>query len=218
MAAQQQSRSQMAQTTTGLHRILSHPFVYDAFQSLLGGESARRLIAAQYVRARDGETVIDIGCGTGNMLASLPEDVHYHGFDLSPHYIEAARRRHGKRRNCQFHCADVATLGEALVPRCDIAIAYGLLHHLDDHEAAKFFRILHPMLPPGGRVVTIDNTLIPGQHPLARELIRRDRGRNVRSPEGYLALVPELYAGKEVAIRHDLLRVPYTLLIMTCSK
>lgn len=208
----------MAQTTTGLHRLLSHPIVYDTFQSLLGGESARRIIAAQYIRARSGDTVIDIGCGTGNMLAALPEGVRYHGYDLSPQYIEAARRRHADRGNCQFHCADIAALDSDPIPDCDLAIAFGLLHHLDDDQAAEFFRILHPKLPPGGRIVTIDNTLIPGQHPVARELIRRDRGRNVRSPEGYLSLVPDGYAGKEVAIRHDLLRVPYTHLIMTCTK
>lgn len=208
----------MAQTTTGLHRLLSHPIVYDAFQSLLGGESARRAIAAQYIRARSGDTVIDIGCGTGNMLAALPEGVRYHGFDLSPQYIEAARRRHADREDCQFHCADIAVLDSDRIPDCDLAIAFGLLHHLDDDEATEFFRILRPKLPPGGRIVTIDNTLIPGQHPVARELIRRDRGRNVRSPEGYLCLVPDGYAGKEVAIRHDLLRVPYTHLIMTCTK
>ncbi len=208
----------MAQTTTGLHRLLSHPMVYDGFQSLLGGESARRVIAAQYIRARSGDTVIDIGCGTGNMLAALPEGVRYHGYDLSPQYIEAARRRHADRGDCQFHCADIAALDNDRIPDCDLAIAFGLLHHLDDDEATEFFRILHPKLPPGGRIVTIDNTLIPGQHPVARELIRRDRGRNVRSPEGYLSLVPDDYAGKEVAIRHDLLRVPYTHLIMTCTK
>lgn len=208
----------MAQTTTGLHRLLSHPLVYDAFQSLLGGESARRIIAAQYIRARSGDTVIDIGCGTGNMLAALPEGVRYHGFDLSSRYIEAARRRHADSGNCQFHCADIAVLDSDRFPDGDLAIAFGLLHHLDDDEATEFFRILHPKLPPGGRIVTIDNTLIPGQHPVARELIRRDRGRNVRSPEGYLSLVPDGYAGKEVAIRHDLLRVPYTHLIMTCTK
>lgn len=208
----------MAQTTTGLHRLLSHPSVYDTFQSLLGGGSARRLIAAQYIRARSGDTVIDIGCGTGNMLTALPEGVRYHGFDLSPPYIEAARRRHRNHGDCQFHCADIATLDGHRIPGCDLAIAFGLLHHLDDAEATEFFRILYPKLPPDGRIITIDNALIHGQHPIARELVRRDRGRNVRTPEGYLSLVPDLYAGKEVAIRHDLLRVPYTHLIMTCTK
>src|SRR5690606_117315 len=180
----------MAQTTTGLLGLLSHPLIYDTFQSLLGGAAARRRIADEYIGARSGDRVVDIGCGTGNMLSVLPAGVRYHGYDLSTAYIKAARRKHGASPNWSFHCADVTVLEDRELPTFDIAIAFGLLHHLDDAQATALLQSLHRYLPPGGRVVTMDNAFVDGQQPVARELIRHDRGCNVRSPDGYLALVP----------------------------
>ena len=82
--------------------ILSIPLLYDVFQFVARGSGYRERLARMYIRARPGDKVLDLGCGTGAMLACLP-DVDYVGIDMSQAYIDACRRRHGGRGS--FHCA-----------------------------------------------------------------------------------------------------------------
>lgn len=61
---------------------------------------------------RDGETVLDAGCGTGSLTFALAErakSARIHGIDLSPVYIEyAAQRSHEAR--LEFRVGDVCAL------------------------------------------------------------------------------------------------------------
>lgn len=206
----------MSQVTTGIRRILSNSVAYDAFQALVGATRARRLISADHLRARPGMTIVDVGCGTASTLDFLPEGVRYFGFDLARAYIEAARARYGDRGT--FLCADVTRIGADELPQCDLAIAIGVLHHLDDEGARDLLASLHERLAPGGRLVTVDPAFEPGQSWLARAMIQRDRGQNVRDAAGYLELVPTSFARRTSVVRHDLLRIPYTHAILECTK
>lgn len=202
----------MSQTTSGLRAALSLPSVYDFVQNLVGARRARRELSAHYLRPQPECLMVDVGCGTGEMLEALPADIRYVGFDLSQRYIDSARARYGDR--ARFECLDVAQAGSLDIHNIDLALAFGLLHHLDDHEVCGLLRTLKRLLKPGGRVVTIDPTLTPGQHPIAAFVARRDRGRNVRSPEAYRALACAVFDQVESEVRHDLLRIPYSHCIL----
>lgn len=198
----------MSQTTSGLRAALSLPSVYDFVQNLVGAARARRELIAHYLRAESGQLFVDVGCGTGEMLDFLPAGVRYVGFDLSQRYIDSARRRYGER--ARFECLDVAEAGRLDIHDVDIALAFGLLHHLDDHEVLGLLQTLARLLGPNGRILTIDPTLSPGQHPVAAFVARRDRGQNVRSPDAYRALAAQVFDRVECEVRHDLLRIPYS--------
>lgn len=205
----------MAQKTTGLHSILSAPWAYDFLQNALGARKARDRIIREHVRPGPSVTVLDIGCGTGEIVPHLPTGVSYHGFDLSPLYIESATRRFGDRAT--FHCMDIVDYQPAANGQpADVVLAIGILHHLDDDVAIKLMRAARSKLKPGGRLVTMDGTLVKGQSPMARKLILRDRGQNIREPEGYAGLARQSFEDVKVTIRHDLLYVPYTHCVMEC--
>ncbi|KAB8317103.1 methyltransferase domain-containing protein [Tolypothrix campylonemoides VB511288] len=206
----------MAQVTSGIRTILSVPWIYDASQALLGAHRSRRILAREHLRASAGQHVVDVGCGTGEILAYLPDGIDYHGFDLSPDYIAGARMRYGARG--RFECADITQLARDAIPPCDLAIAIGLLHHLDDDGAASLLSHLAARLAPGGRLVTVDGVWEPGQSRVARALLARDRGQNIRDAEGYLGLVPSCFASRALVIRRDLLHVPYSHAIMECVR
>lgn len=87
----------MSQITSGLRAALSLPSVYDFVQNLVGARRARHALSAQYLRLQPHQWMVDVGCGTGEMLDALPEGVHYVGFDLSQRYIDSARTRYGDR-------------------------------------------------------------------------------------------------------------------------
>ena len=83
--------------------VLGIPAAYRLFFLIVGGD-VRKIYTTEYVKAKPGEKVLDIGCGPGDILEYLP-DVKYTGFDLSPEYIEAAKKRFGNRG--RFFCNDV---------------------------------------------------------------------------------------------------------------
>ncbi|MEA5122811.1 class I SAM-dependent methyltransferase [Xanthomonas floridensis] len=206
----------MAQKTTGLHAILSAPWAYDLLQNLLGARKGRTQLIRDHIRPGPESTILDIGCGTGEIVPHLPKDSSYHGFDLSALYIDSAKRRFGHRAT--FHCMDIADYQpEDDSKLADVVLAVGILHHLDDGIACKLIEGARSKLKPGGRLITMDGTLVEGQSSMARNLILRDRGQNIRTPDGYRALAEKAFDRIQMRIRHDMIYVPYTHCIMECS-
>jgi SAM-dependent methyltransferase len=173
------------QRQRGLFSLLRHASVYETLQSVLGAEGVRERFARLYIRAISGDRVLDIGSGTGRILAHLP-DVEYHAFEPNVHYVQCAQRAFGERGT--FHPGYfTAHHARTLIP-FDIVILSAVLHHLSDDDAIELFGLLRMVLKPGGRVVTLDNVIVDRQNPIAKLLIKCDRGRHVRSAEGYKAL------------------------------
>ena len=103
------------------------------------------------------------------------------------------------------------------LPLFDIVLALGLLHHLNDAVAVDVMELAAKALKPGGRLVTIDPCFDPLQNPIARLLIRGDRGQNVRDRAGYEALASVFFKSPLVKVRHTSW-IPYTHCIMECQK
>ena len=199
------------QVTNGLYSILSHPAVYDFLQDILYGDKGQRDYVEKYIRPRKGDRILDIGCGTGRILRYLPE-CDYLGADLSEQYIARAKKRKFDGR-LRFISSDINEFLRKSRERFDIIIGFGLLHHLDDTEAVAMIKQAKSALLPGGRLVTFDGVYHPGQHRVAKFLIDRDRGRNVRNMPDYKALFEGTFSSLSIEIRQDILRVPYSLII-----
>jgi len=194
--------------------ILSAAPLYRLFGRMVGATRGRRVYVQSYIRPKSGDRVLDIGCGPGDILEALP-DVVYYGFDSNAEYIDAARRRFGSRATFE-----VAMVNPDLVKQYDgfdLVLATGVLHHLNDNEARVLFDIAHTALKPGGALVTLDGCFVPNQSSIARTLLNLDRGRFVRAPGDYGRLAESVFPRVESHVCHDLLRVPYTHVIMRCT-
>lgn len=204
----------MSQITSGARAILSHPVIYDTLQNIMGAHEVRREFVENFVKPSPNNRILDIGCGTAEILPYLPTSVGYWGFDISRPYIEAAKTRFGSRGH--FHCGllDKTALNE--LPKFDVVLVIGVLHHLDDDVAANLFALTREALGEHGRMITIDPCLAPGQNPIARYLIRHDRGQNVRNADGYRALAIKTFQNVCGTLSHRRW-IPYTHWIMECS-
>lgn len=91
-------------------------------------------------------SVLDLGCGNGRFLDALTaRDLcrDYLGVDTSRAMLEIARRRHPKAR---FLEEDAAAL--SVSEPFDLAVAFGLLHHLPGRaERRRFFERLPNLAP-----------------------------------------------------------------------
>lgn len=190
------------------------PWAYDLHARIVGSSDLKRRFVDEILRPPPGGSILDIGCGTADLLPYMPQ-VDYVGFDASAAYINAARARFGDR--AQFRHQHITPELANELPKADLVMAIGVLHHLDDATAADLFRIARAALAPGGRVVTCDGTYAEGQNPLARFLISLDRGEHVRDAAGYEAIARRVFGDVRMTIRHDLSRIPYTHCIIEAS-
>jgi SAM-dependent methyltransferase len=209
-------RINLAQINTGLRKILSFPTAYSFFQKSLGARRASKFFVEHYVKAANNIRILDIGCGPSEILFHLPKNVQYIGYDLSEKYIDIARTRFGNRGI--WHCAPVSKMEVNEVGTFDIVIASGILHHLDDLEAMRLVEIAFNSLKPHGRFVCLENAFTHDQSLFSRLIVSCDRGRNVRDPDGYAELFYPYFSSLSIHIHHDLLRIPYTHVILVGTK
>jgi ubiquinone/menaquinone biosynthesis C-methylase UbiE len=110
--------------------------------------------AAQF---HSGDTVLEIGCGTGlHLLALASEFGRGLGVDLSPAMIEAARTecmRLGLDHRMSFGIDVGETLGSVGDSSVDVVFCIGAIEHMLDQ--AQVFRSACRVLRSGGRFVCI---------------------------------------------------------------
>ena len=203
----------MTQITKGIRAILSHPKVYLAFQNLMGAHNVRQNFVKNFIKPFPGMRILDIGCGTADILHYLT-DVDYWGFDISEPYILHAKSQFSERGN--FHCQELCFTDLDAIPLFDVVLTMGLLHHLDDPVALNVLKLAAKALKPGGRLITMDPCFEPKQNPIARFLIKQDRGRNVRTSKEYSTLAETIFKSFRVEIKHQNW-IPYTHCFMECT-
>jgi len=181
---------------------------------MVGAEKARRVLVRNFFPCMEEKRMLDIGCGTAEILRHLPESMDYVGFDASEAYIAEAERWFAARGSFYAELVREATL-ENMEP-FDLVLAFGLLHHLDDDEADALFRLAAAALNPGGRFIAIDPVYADGQNTLARWIISKDRGQNIRMVEACSALAANHFEQVTATVRHNLLYIPYSHAILEC--
>ena len=197
-----------------IRSLLALPQAYQLFWTVIGGPHRSRILVEEYIQPKAGDRILEIGCGPGTIVPYLPE-CEYVGFDMSPEYIDQAREKFPQRR---FICGRVSDYTLKERSYFNLVLALGIVHHLDDAEALQLFQIAHEALKPGGRLVTLDGVWKKGQSAGARALLARDRGQFIRDEQSYVAIASRVFADVRVGIRHDLLRIPYTHIIMNCIR
>jgi SAM-dependent methyltransferase len=194
-------------------RVLGHPRVYLAVQRIFGSDRLRRL-CVDCLEPREGERILDVGCGVGYVLDYMPR-VAYYGFDTNSRYIEYARRRFAGRGS--FYCEDLAPRHLTALPPIDGALLLGLLHHVPDDVAETIVDLVCRALAPNGRMVTLDPCFEKHGSAVARYVASSDRGAYVRHQPGYLALVSRRFTTTDAVLWRNTGRIPSTEIIMRCS-
>ena len=126
----------------------------DRYDSSFMGRGSGRFYADLVcaLEIRDGDAVLDVGCGTGSVLSVIrrQSDIVGYGLDASPQMIEAARK---KNPDCRFQAGDSAHLPYADASM-DVVMACMAYHHFP--EQAAFRQEARRVLKPGGRLYICD--------------------------------------------------------------
>jgi SAM-dependent methyltransferase len=127
--------------------------------------------AAERIRrlAGEGSTLVDVGCGNGNVLAYLRDEAGVRqlaGIDVSARCLEEAHDRVG----CETHLGSIldADLVARLAGRFDFAVLGAVLHHLvgwtrrgSRDRARRALAHALSLVRPGGHVVVHEPVFYP---------------------------------------------------------
>ena len=168
-----------------------------------------------HLQIESNHYVLDIGCGPADILNYLPKSVNYWGYDISPEYIQKAKLTFGSRGHFVCKLLDGSDLNE--LPKFDRVILTGVFHHLDDETARNVVNLAYQALKDGGKMVSVDPCFSPEQSRVARFLISKDRGQNVRVEAAYKILVNKTFRKIKTNVVHKAW-IPYTHCYMVCTK
>ncbi len=198
-----------------INKILQFPLLYTTFQTLVEKNFSGKNLISNYIHPIPGCRILDIGCGPATITNDLPEDVEYFGIDNNPLYIKQAVEKYPHH---SFQVADINHFSPDRENYFDRVIAIGVLHHLNDGECDKLISLAYTALKPGGVFITYDGVFVENQNPIARMLLHMDRGKFVRTRNEYVSLIGKFFATVNDTLRHDTLRLPYSVLITTSVK
>lgn len=150
---------------------------YDVISRLLGMNRVYETLIAQAELA-DGQRVLEIGCGTGNLTTRVKRSypaVAVTGCDPDPRALDRARRKGHGLNGIWFEHGYAERLPYA-DGEFDRVLSSMMLHHIADDAktaaAAEVFRVLRP----GGTLHLVDiGGDMATQHGLAARLIRRNQ-------------------------------------------
>src|SRR5918992_5097831 len=117
----------------------------------------RRALVRDAVAPRQGERILDVGCGPGYYVAELAEQVgdggSVVGVDLSAPMLAVATQRCAELANTEFREGDATAL-PVDDASCDAVVSVQVLEYVPDVEAA--LAEMRRVLKPGGRVILWD--------------------------------------------------------------
>ncbi len=67
---------------------------------------AERIVGELVARCDRHDRIVELGCGTGRLIAALPRFRRYYGFDWSAELLTLARERWGNDKRCSFEALD----------------------------------------------------------------------------------------------------------------
>lgn len=121
--------------------------------------------AVQRLELAAGDSVLDVGCGTGPNLpylcAAVGPSGHVYGVDLSPGMLREARQvcEAHHWHNVELHEGDIA---DYTAPRPLDGVLFSLTYNTLPHHRAVLRKVWQ-QLRPGGRLVIMDAKLPPGR-------------------------------------------------------
>lgn len=139
----------------------------------LGRETRFRELLLAPARLRQGENVLDVGCGTGSLALAAKRMVgaagRVLGIDASQPMIARAHAK-AARKGIDAHF-DVASADALPLPdrSFDVALSTVMLHHLPKATRVVAVSEMRRVLEPGGRALLVDfagarNGKSPGLH------------------------------------------------------
>ena len=135
---------------------------YDGMMRLitLGRERTLREKTVELAQVQPGNTVLEVGCGTGTLTLAAQARTGLsgtaHGIDVAPEMIQVARRKAARARApVNFQVGQIACIPFP-DDEFDVVMCSFMIFHMSDDTRCKGLVEIHRVLKPGGRLLVVD--------------------------------------------------------------
>ena len=204
----------MSQRKNQIYNFINNPLIYKIIQHVMSGTSFRNSIIKKNIK-KSNLKILDIGCGPAQILEQIPQ-CDYYGYDIDQRSIQYAKKKY-RKKNYHFYCKKFNKTEIKKLPKFDFVIFFGILHHLSNKEADKMLTLCKRTMKKNSKLLTEDPILLEKQNIIAKFLIEKDRGINVRQKKEYINLLKKHFKKIKNKVTHQFF-IPYTWFTTICSK
>ena len=140
--------------------------VYDAFEGVMEGLAYQRWRRIAWDRV-EGDSILEVGVGTGKNIPFQPPDRQVVAIDLSGRMLARALRKEWSGRRLHLAQMDVQALG---IPDASVDTVVATFVFCSVPDPILGLREARRVLKPGGRLVLLEHVLSP--LPVLRQLMR----------------------------------------------
>jgi SAM-dependent methyltransferase len=144
-------------------------------QFLLDGGTKRNY--RRFLSGLEFDSVVEIGCGTGNWAALIDGEPEYVGIDISQTCVDFCNKRFFRDRKKKFSNLDITTYHPE--KRFDLAMMISVLHHLSDSDVQRMMS----WISRNTRYLFVSDLYPIPESPLSKWFYGMDRGEHIRGPE-----------------------------------
>lgn len=174
-----------------INKVLASPAVFDLQQRVC---NSYKNVITEFTQHLDvkGKNILEVGCSTGVFARTEinMKDNNYFGIDIIAKYIKFAKKN---SLFANFHCMDARKM-EFEDEKFDVVIFNGVMHHMEDELIADCLNDVKRVLKSDGVVLVAEPVFTPNKL-ISNLLLSLDRGKYIRSQEGYA----KLFSGFQVA-------------------
>ena len=170
-----------------IKRIISHPWVYDWIQLLVGARIVYKRIFSQ-LATFDSATVLDLGGGTGLYRHACPSNCVYICLDIDREKLNRFRKKYPDGTTLLADATAIPLKDKSI----DVVICVAVSHHLTDKSFAKLISESERVIKPLGVFIFIDALCMP-KRLLSRLLWKYDRGSFPRTKEQIQSFILQQY-------------------------